>query len=511
MARSPPVDRSRLLDDVVSSDDPAAQVRTLLQVWQDCRDPHLGELIERLSARLPTVPAPRTLTAQRELVATALARAAPSDVATVLALPWPGTGVRAWRHLRALSVLPPDPRVTTAVLRLLENFPYSGRVKQVLSAALVILERSGEARAARVWTEIGEPLRAQVPQWGLTAQAIRRLSGEPIRAKVRHDALTPEEAERLRPLSKRASPRVRDLDALYAEVYANPTRDEPREVLADALAEIGDPRGEFIQLQLQNARGAGTQQTRLRERRLLARHRAEWTLLRAIDSRTVEFERGFPSRASVTLQGRAASPAVMQDPRWATFVALDWPFSEGVNLEPLTSLEEVYLHGRRTTAGLPPNIRLLGEDNVGPLVHHAPASVHELSTRALEQPSLLPRRYRRLRLTSRPGASATQLLLHGLPASIQEVELALAPPGCGWARVGWGLLLRRRTDGFTAGRVVWHGSGGDDRLSDPTTWARRLPHCIRRITVPARYPQVQQALAVIRKDTQVELTEDVSG
>ena len=137
MARLPPgpphARRLRLLDDAARAADPAAQVHALLGVWQECRDPQLGELIEALSARIPTGVPPRTIAAQGELLATALARATPADVATLLKLPWPTTGVRAWRHLRAIAALPPDPRVTSAVLRLLQNFPYSGRVKQILS------------------------------------------------------------------------------------------------------------------------------------------------------------------------------------------------------------------------------------------------------------------------------------------------------------------------------------------------------------------------------------------
>ena len=40
-----------------------------------------------------------------------------------------------------------------------------------------------------------------------------------------------------------------DLEALYHNVYENPGDDRRRLVLADALLERGDPRGELITLQ----------------------------------------------------------------------------------------------------------------------------------------------------------------------------------------------------------------------------------------------------------------------
>ena len=41
----------------------------------------------------------------------------------------------------------------------------------------------------------------------------------------------------------------------YAEIWAKPKDDGPREVFADWLIEQGDPRGELIALQIARARG----------------------------------------------------------------------------------------------------------------------------------------------------------------------------------------------------------------------------------------------------------------
>jgi uncharacterized protein (TIGR02996 family) len=391
------------------------------------------------------------------------------------------------------------------VIRLLANFPYDTRVRQILGAALTVLERSGEPRALAAWQALGPSLRSQVSAWNLSDRAQQRLEGKMLRGSARDDALTDDELAVVRQLVPRPSRPARGLDDLYAEVYANPGLDEPREVLADALVEAGDPRGEFIQLQLARARGESKPAGRTRERALLAAHVASWTLLRAVDPRTVEFERGFPARAHVILSGAHASRDLLADPRWSTFVALDWPASEGANLAPLVHLQEIYLHYRRTTAGLPPNIRLLGEHHARLLVHSAPPSATALCTSEMEQPTLLPRRFRSVRITTRLGAVPAARLLAGLPPTVEEVELTLAPTGRTWARVGWGLRLRRAADGFSSGEVAWHGGCDEDRLSSPLTWARRLPSGVRHLAVPVRIAGMAAAVGHLHPGVQVDL------
>jgi uncharacterized protein (TIGR02996 family) len=61
----------------------------------------------------------------------------------------------------------------------------------------------------------------------------------------------------------------RDLDALRAAVTADPDADAPREVLADALLEAGDPQGELIRIQLEAARDPANGELAQRERDLV--------------------------------------------------------------------------------------------------------------------------------------------------------------------------------------------------------------------------------------------------
>jgi uncharacterized protein (TIGR02996 family) len=85
--------------------------------------------------------------------------------------------------------------------------------------------------------------------------------------------------------------------ALLEAVHAAPDDDAPRLVYADVLAEAGDPRGEFIQLDLAVARAArGTP-----ERRALVRRRAELAVANPswYPVASPRFERGFVERFEI--------------------------------------------------------------------------------------------------------------------------------------------------------------------------------------------------------------------
>ena len=113
-----------------------------------------------------------------------------------------------------------------------------------------------------------------------------------------------------------------DIEALYRAVFAAPADDGPRLVLADALQEQGDPRGEFISLQLQTPR---SQRSERRMQKLLERHRSQF--LRRLGSAVMpdanqRWERGFLTEASVVLHGD-----LVDVPDWATLRRLEVLFA----------------------------------------------------------------------------------------------------------------------------------------------------------------------------------------
>jgi len=178
-------------------------------------------------------------------------------------------------RLEVLAKLEPDPRVARGVLAMLElRAPVAGFtiVSEAASKAIVRHADDGTA-ASPALDELGDELdRTKLPK------------PVALDATVRARASAVER------------PAKRDTAALFAAVYASPDADEPREVLADALQEAGDPRGEFIALQLREARGDTSDELRERAQALAKEHGKAWLgPLRPITYRA-EMRRGFVQR-----------------------------------------------------------------------------------------------------------------------------------------------------------------------------------------------------------------------
>jgi uncharacterized protein (TIGR02996 family) len=130
---------------------------------------------------------------------------------------------------------------------------------------------------------------------------------------------------------------VTSIEELFLRVYEAPGDDAPRLVLADALQLAGDPRGEFIALQLNSSARA-----RKRAQKLLERHRAAFLgpLREVVVVGTDEWERGFPVACIARLDGRLAAC-----PAWATVKRLGLTLTQARPTELagrwMTSLQEV--------------------------------------------------------------------------------------------------------------------------------------------------------------------------
>jgi uncharacterized protein (TIGR02996 family) len=93
----------------------------------------------------------------------------------------------------------------------------------------------------------------------------------------------------------------RELIPLFDAVAARPGDDAPRQVLADALLERGDLRGEFISIQLLDARGGATKAQQARAEELRRLHARRWLIeLSGVDAPRATFHRGFPTRVTLT-------------------------------------------------------------------------------------------------------------------------------------------------------------------------------------------------------------------
>ncbi|MFZ5442822.1 MAG: TIGR02996 domain-containing protein [Myxococcota bacterium] len=106
----------------------------------------------------------------------------------------------------------------------------------------------------------------------------------------------------------------------WLSVFSAPGDDAARQVLADALQEAGDPRGEFIALQLQADAPASAR----RQRTLLRKHLDSWLgpLAPFVIKAGLEFRRGFPATAKLRVDTHDDAARARSLEEWATFEEL---------------------------------------------------------------------------------------------------------------------------------------------------------------------------------------------
>jgi uncharacterized protein (TIGR02996 family) len=301
-------------------------LEALLRVYAARRVAEIGELIEKVSLRLPEKKPIATARGRDKFLRTEKEQRAADVPSQLDAAP----GAKSYA---ALAQRPPDPRIAesfVATIRLVpERSPSTKPFYQlVLDAIVAIAEprsikwlreaRAGAAelgvRSFRAWLEqtvdaAVAALEARVAQ-AVPLAADEHILLEKIRAALVGDAE-----------ARQGS--ARTLGELEAAVYEHPDDDGARSVFADALQEAGDARGELISLQLTHDRELSPKE-RARVRAILRDERdrllgeiAGWVLADGL-----VFERGFPARARIR-NGLYTYGSPPSSPRWATFVELD--------------------------------------------------------------------------------------------------------------------------------------------------------------------------------------------
>lgn len=294
-------------------------LEALCAAWRELPSARLAKLARGFAAIEPPEALPGDSQDERESAWLALAARATSvrEVQALLATPWSRKPKDAARRLDHLRRLGPSPLIVGALLDL-----DSG-------------ERYPSAAGNRFWAEVYELLLG----WG-SAEAAARVPREPpdspfgaarfvalfeplaLRWAGRwpgEPPLAPSILALIEKLELRLAPRRELLTGLFEAVTAAPASDSARLVLADALTERGDPRGEFISLQFAEAAGELTLGRRERMARLLAAAGPAWFdgLAREV-SPTAVFAKGFLSE--VRLATRTPSPA---HAAWRTVTVID--------------------------------------------------------------------------------------------------------------------------------------------------------------------------------------------
>ncbi len=253
--------------------DTTAARRLLSEAWSLNPQPRLAEAAETL-ARWTRGPSPGHIVAGRDRI----------------------DGEATLASLSAALEAPPDPRAARELLGWLwtsdiyTSKTWIAKCEDAAAALLVHLRDLRFVESLAQHCALGRPNAPYPMRASLRAALSELRQTEPLplgeadleQLSAIEDAL----AER------RHVPKRPGVHELYEAVYENPDDDAPRHALAERLLEAGDPRGEFIALQLARHTSGGVPTER--ERALLEEHGRRW--LGEIDSilgPELEFERGF--------------------------------------------------------------------------------------------------------------------------------------------------------------------------------------------------------------------------
>lgn len=286
----------KLLD---GGDVPSATI-ALVKAWGVTPSDRIAALVDRLATRLPP-PEPFTerTVSEREVEWHLTAEKYDTlDVPRLLSLDWPVHPRGAKQRFLAWKNFTPDPRVVRSLVELRKSGRYDSNAGTTFwRSVFQLLYKWRYPGVHAMFSDIREETMAWYRFEGLLAKPA---IPEP---PLDEDAIAIIEAfeERLGTSKKLTEDRTRQRRALLEAVYETPDDDAPRLVFADFLVEEGDPRGEFIQLDIRLANEGKLPTKLLKQRNLLLRAGGrKWC--EDIDVRLdgIEMRRGFASKAFFT-------------------------------------------------------------------------------------------------------------------------------------------------------------------------------------------------------------------
>lgn len=296
--------------------DASTALASLVELWRRVKWPALGDAIAALSIeaskqRAPIRPTGRQSGAEvwREIEA----QHDPLDLPRLLEPMPKATTAMQYERVTAMEHWPTHPLLTRTIVGWWEHFSVTVHVAQLSG----VLERNADpAVSARLATLA--PNRQKATKWVGRHNASRLVEVAEKSTGWSAAPCSEEEAALVARLSALAAAPVTapvdELGATVAKVYERPDDDAIRALVADALVARGDPRGEFISLQLMRGDAAPSK----RERQLEEEWGDTWLgRLAPCLRKGTRFRRGFPAEAAYEKSGDPSWP------EWATFEALD--------------------------------------------------------------------------------------------------------------------------------------------------------------------------------------------
>ena len=292
-----------------------AALEVLIDAWRATRAPALANAIDAVDALDTVAPEPpktadwlaaakkaKTYRARGALLRTACKRPA-NDITKALA------AVVKWD----------DPRLTTHIVALLAELPFSGtRTRDVWRNVFAAAKVVKDPRFLVVATTLPSTWNVGAETKGFLtnrlAEVTKGLEVPALPAPLEKALVAlVEELGKARP-----SPAANEV-ALLDAIYANPDDDAPRLIYADWLQECGDPRGEFIVMQFASKRDLAA------ERELIKKHKKAWLgPLATILGGELEFRRGFPARGAAKFRHQRDTEQYGHLREWATVEELEF-------------------------------------------------------------------------------------------------------------------------------------------------------------------------------------------
>ena len=295
----------------------AAPLERLLTHWRAARHPSTSELIQSIGDQLvvaiPRLPAKKT-DAARALLA-ALHTEPPFLLSARLrqleAFARTTSATLLWPLFEALSKLPADPRIATLATRMLVGDLELPLTSKFTRRLLDCVETHGDDSHFRA-LELGFAI--NLLDDGLAARTVRLLQ-RGLAARPAGPELPADERRSLAATKWELPAAPPPLETLYSPIWEDPRDSARRQVLADVLLERGDPRGEFISLQLAHA-------SPKRQRTLINTHGRAWlgALADILDLKEEPpvFEDGFVAEVSIKHVRQAQFLLAGDAPEWAT-------------------------------------------------------------------------------------------------------------------------------------------------------------------------------------------------
>lgn len=266
-------------------------IEALVLAWQLSREPWLGDLIDRwilaVAPERPPVGSATSTLHQSWLERSAARQSA--DLSHLFEAIARGTSDKVHERVQSLSEWPPNPFIARVLAGWTLEHPFGKPGRPTLELAFSVLARIKDPRVAAILEQaVSTPVETLDRIGRKNWQALQALAKTSREWAALRQPVSVTEREGLEP----APPARRDHRALFASIHAAPDDLDARQVLADALLEEGDARGEFISIQLERAR-RGSTRVGAREKELLAQYGVAWLGPLAPLFRSWAFERGF--------------------------------------------------------------------------------------------------------------------------------------------------------------------------------------------------------------------------